>query len=422
MSFKGQRVRRSFPTREAAEAWEGETKRRLEEGLPPNIDMQPPGSVDMETLKNRTFDRSWKGTRSEVTALAPAALRVIPDHQGGVLHYDIVVPGELKNIIVLDASRPIRRLCKEDPTVLDAEQHIPAAMACPVLFARIKDYRDVTIHHWQRAGGRGAMWKGFQGQRQVVNAIVDVIKSIPGNEAVLLHVFKRRPSDRNVDYIDILSRHMRRCGIDPDEQLPDGSHRISFSGWGQHESTNEYAQCRNVILAGVLHLPHHTVAARCIGQADNITRRFARGELDELVQSEACHAMYQAMSRGACRKTTNGKAHPMKAWIIYSRPKTIETLRDVMPNVKIVPWEPVGRKRRTPRQRPSDGKIHKLAQRIACYLNDPKTRGRGKISSQQLKQELGVSARWEHARLEAVPAMTPGWSLECRSVVYSPND
>lgn len=346
--------------------------------------------------------------------LAPASLRVIPDYQGGVLRYEIVVPPELKNIVVLDASRPIRQLCQEDRTVKDAEQYIPAARACPVPFAQLKDHSDVTIRHWSRGGGRGSMRKDFSENRQVVKAVVDVVKGIAADQAVLIFTFKHRPSDGRLDYIKTLRSQLHRSGIDLNAKLSDGSRRINFAWWGQHESINEYSHCRHVILAGVLHLPHHVVAAQFVGQANDLARPFPKGQLDELVQSEACHAIYQALSRGACRKTIDGKARQMDAWIIHPRKRTVETLRDVMPNVRIVPWEPQRQKRR----RRCDGKIHKLAQRIASYLNDPQARQRGTLSIRQLKRELEVAGRWEHARREAIPAMTPGWSLDGRSVVF----
>lgn len=68
----GQRFRKSFRTREQAEAWEQDSKRQFEEGLSVEVRHRPSDSVDMATLRDRTFERCWKGSRSEQTALANA--------------------------------------------------------------------------------------------------------------------------------------------------------------------------------------------------------------------------------------------------------------------------------------------------------------------------------------------------------------
>ena len=57
--------------------------------------------------------------------IASYPLRVLPTGQGGVVWYRIGVPEEIKNVIVLDASQPIRRLVHLDPSIKDAEQHLP---------------------------------------------------------------------------------------------------------------------------------------------------------------------------------------------------------------------------------------------------------------------------------------------------------
>ena len=54
--------------------------------------------------------------------MAHEEVRVINTGQGGVIQYEISVPRELRNIIILDASYPVRRLMQLDRTIVDAEK------------------------------------------------------------------------------------------------------------------------------------------------------------------------------------------------------------------------------------------------------------------------------------------------------------
>ena len=89
--------------------------------------------------------------------LAYEDLRVIPTGDGGAVWYELAVPPSLQNIIVLDASYPIRELVKADRTIRDAETDLPEVQRIGVPLSQLKDYGDVVLHQMLVASGRDAM-------------------------------------------------------------------------------------------------------------------------------------------------------------------------------------------------------------------------------------------------------------------------
>ena len=111
--------------------------------------------------------------------LAYEDLRVIPTGDGGAVWYELAVPPSLQNIIVLDASYPIRELVKADRTIRDAETDLPEVQRIGVPLSQLKDYGDVVLHQMLVASGRDAMRKDYERDpwdRRVTKEVVEVVK------------------------------------------------------------------------------------------------------------------------------------------------------------------------------------------------------------------------------------------------------
>ena len=133
-------------------------------------------------------------------------LRVIfAQGKRGIITYDIVVPAELENIIILDASYPIRELQKLDKSI----SQFPG-VSVPIA------YDNVTVYQWDQPSGRHSMEMSFRPKgrrnRTISNEICKVVKGIPKDEAVLIWIFKKR----YVDFERILRSDMAAMGIDID--------------------------------------------------------------------------------------------------------------------------------------------------------------------------------------------------------------
>ncbi|MEJ1389751.1 MAG: hypothetical protein RPU34_02475 [Candidatus Sedimenticola sp. (ex Thyasira tokunagai)] len=297
------------------------------------------------------------------------SLRVIRTRQNDAfLKYEVIIPEELTNLVILDASYPIRELCKLDETIKEIETGFQ------------KDYSPVEIHWMESRSGRGYIQEQAEkGQESVLfSEIVQIVQSTLNDhpdEGILLFTFKTR----EIEIIGELKRLLVESGIDVDATNNQDQKLINFLTWGMETSLNSYSHCRHVILGGILHLPVIDVAALAVGQKRNLKSEFVKGELESLLLHEQAHCVYQAMSRGACRNTVEGKALPMKAYLFHTKlPEIQKALGHVMSGVQWKKYTPVYMK---------DGisKTDQLAMEMDKILIEYGDRG---SSSTQLKKEL----------------------------------
>ncbi len=171
------------------------------------------------------------GAVRELLAISQAPLRVVTANQGGggLIKYDVVVPRELRNVAVLDASWAIRDLERLDKTIKDD----------PNFNGDVKSYSTVTGHHLIGASGRQAMTDAFagnRGDRKISKEIARVVKDIPEDQGVLLFTFK--PTERRqLDMAEKLRGDLRAEGVDVDAKLASGKPRFAWLTWGRETST-----------------------------------------------------------------------------------------------------------------------------------------------------------------------------------------
>lgn len=350
-------------------------------------------------------------------------IRVIPTAQGGAVSYQIKVPEELKNVIILDASHPIRRLIHADKTIKDAEKELPEFRNARIKLSQIKRFDDVKIYQRFSGGGRETMNRAFTAKREsraITKEIGDVILRVPEDEAVLIFVYKSRHTD-NTNYRDILLRDLEARGIDINatidvrgKRLP----RINVATWGMETATNAYAHCSHVILAGVMQRSLVDLASAYLGQMDNIQADFTDDEIRDIWRSEVAHTAYQALSRGSCRVVENGQAKPMTAYIIHRDDTLQDELASVMPGAEWRVWD------WTEETEGYKGNISETANRIEAVLRElpPEIE---KLSTQKLKKLANlreVPKRTFSYGLQRALNRLPRWVLEGRSVVrYDPS-
>lgn len=269
--------------------------------------------------------------------LSQRDLRVIPVSQGGgaLVTYNVTVPQELKKVIVLDASYPIRQLEQLDQSIRPA----------PGFNGAIKRHDNVVINHLRHGCGRTTIERSFDAEtaedRQVSRELCDVIKGIDPDEGVIVFTFK---ADK-VDMREVLERDLKAADIDTKTMLKpasDGSvrPRFRFLTWGQETAINDHCDCPNVVFAGVIHRSEIDLAAAILGQQDNLLAPVLGTQLVEVRRSENAHALYQAMSRGSCRETVDGQAKPMRVWLIHYDKRLPDLIDKVMPGVRWETWTP----------------------------------------------------------------------------------
>jgi hypothetical protein len=269
----------------------------------------------------------------ELLEISQYRLRIVSTGQGGgVVSYELAIPDELENILVLDASYPIRKLCQLDSSIVRGGR----------LGENIKRFDNVVMHSMKAPSGRSSISDSFgavrREDRTVSREIIEVIKRTGEHEAILIFTFKQKGGQISIS--DKLRDDLLASGVDVDAKLADGAPRINILTWGQETSLNGYSHCGIVILAGVLHLPLLAIASKIVGQHDDILAKAGNTQISEVQYSEQAHMIYQAVSRGRCRTVIDGQANPMHIFMMHSQPQKVKPMLDeVMPGLKWKSWD-----------------------------------------------------------------------------------
>jgi hypothetical protein len=233
-----------------------------------------------------------------------------------VIHYRTVVPPELENIAVLDASHAVRILAQlgnvQDGTT-------DAMRGC-------KRYDRVKVQQYRMPAGKSTQGADARAAGRVAKQIASIVHDVPADEAILIVMFK--------DHRRRLQAALAKEGIALNGSGHGGA-RISVLTWGNETSTNAFGRCRHVILAGVLRRNPNDLAASIAGESDALLHRVSSAELRSVVRSEMAHCVLQAMHRGTCRYVDDeGQAGAMMLHIIDNEAFLRDELLESLPGIQ----------------------------------------------------------------------------------------
>jgi hypothetical protein len=335
---------------------------------------------------------------------------------GGYLTYDILVPPELENIVILDASHNIRELAHIDTGINELKT-----------FPETRDlvsYQDVEVRQIKHAGGRGAIENAFalkkvDGMTPLVREIVDYVKALPKDEAVLFFTFKAKEKYKGtrkylIDCADILKQALKKEGIDCEAKLQDGKDRFCWLTHGNETSTSKYRYCIHQIWAGVLYRSLSDIGSQIVGQRDDLKTAVPTKEQHTVCASEIGYRFHQGFGRGPCRVVKDGLAGRQTVLIVFqNRAYDVEGLvKSAMPGVH---WGEYGTKHLS-----TGTKVAKISRKVAGYLKSLEEQGCRKISSVKLKRALHLQdENRDTATRSMQKALKIGdnWTLEGRSFV-----
>lgn len=338
---------------------------------------------------------------------------------GGAVALRAAVSDQLENVVILDASAPVRELVALDPSV-----RLYGPMP-----EDLKSFEDVEVMQVMAAGGRTAMEQSFlesrsetaKAAREVVSIVTDELARDP-SRCFLIFTFKRS-SSKALDMRTSLISALKEAGLDPEERVQthvDLKPRFNFLHWGQHEGVNGFEFCETVILAGVLHRAHLDIAAAIRGQRGDLAAPTSHELVTKVIKSEVAHCVYQAASRGACRRVDEGRAKAMRLWLIHYDPDLRDTLEPVMPGARWAFQEPRFLKRATLGQRGSEmrGRILEALRVLPEEVQ--------KVSTLALKRTMGIETTEQAKKaftraLNCLDVQLHGWTLKDRSLVRGPS-
>lgn len=360
--------------------------------------------------------RSYVEVLQQFLDVSQLPLQALPMTQGGgAVAVRQAVSKQLERVVVLDASTPIRDLVAMDPTI---------ELFAPIPYD-LKSFEQVEVRQLLAAGGRSSIEQSFGERKKEAGAVSREVLSIVREELeedparrFLFFTFKKSARS-DLDMKERLREDLRAAGFDPEEQvLVDGKNRPRFPilHWGQHEGLNGFEYCKTVILAGVLHRSHLDIAAHIKGQKLDLSAPTSHELVAKVIKSEVAHCVYQAASRGSCRRVTKGKANPMRLWLIHLDPGLKDVLDSVMPHAQWTYPEPKYIKKSTLGEKGAAMRA-KILEALTGLPGSVQ-----KVSTRRLKDLMGVerdaTTKQVFTRaLQSLDLPGHGWRLEGQSLV-----
>jgi hypothetical protein len=275
----------------------------------------------------RGYTYGFEDIRIKLADLSEQPLRVYHDERNHLIQGIYKKPIPKTSIISLDASYPVRKLLHWDNKL----KNLFSKRGYKASYKNAKDYSQLQLNLIKHETTATALRRiNKQGEDSlIIQELKHLLSLIPSEEAVLIFTLKKiKP------HIEALLKAETKL------TLPDGKQRINFITWGKETSLNDFAHCKNVILVGVWNKPSHVYSGQYLAQLGDITKEASFDIEDDMRQSERLHLIYQALSRGSSRKTVNGFAEPMRAFILHD--KTITGLEQVFPNAPYKKFDPLG--------------------------------------------------------------------------------
>ncbi len=382
-----------------------------------------------EGEKYRLFQLT-KQYKGDLSASALEALRTLIDlanepvrvTSGGTIRYQMRVPRELKNVIVLDASYPIRELCLLDTSVVQADNRkkgVPRMRDMKLRLAELKSFENVNVFHMVAGGGRSTVNKKLNPEH-IARDVVNVIKRYEADKAVLIWVYKEntqaargRPGRKARTIEQRIRVKLKQANIDPDATITVSigreqkvRRRIVFATWGNETNLNTWSYCDVVIMAGILQLDRHTLTGKYLGAIDDIEAEIPDGLTERLILSETAHRAFQAGSRGKMRRVKDGKAEPMDMYLIHRQHELKDELKKVMPLAVWSVWN--GRYKRASVERRTPEYIEHDIRQLLHYLESKRKGAKAglKVYLPRAKKESGLHTltprRWRTVRDKAM--------------------
>jgi hypothetical protein len=239
-----------------------------------------------------------------------------------LVNFEETLPHDLAPLVITDASGRIRetyRLMKEGR---DSVVELKSAA---------KDYANLTLHVWNKGGGKGAFDKRNQDRRgRLITGIVNTIQEHPNDRWLIVHHKK-----------DWKVGDVRK---DIEEELVSIPGTVDFVTWGNHRATNAFADARRVILAGTLfyRLAYYEAHARMALDRPAEDGAISSEIFNRTRLGEHKHLLLQAICRGAVRRSDGAGCHPMDAYVVAHVSSGIRgSLAEVFPGATVEKWQPV---------------------------------------------------------------------------------
>lgn len=318
---------------------------------------------------------------------------VQPKEKAAVIQFYITVPDSLRQIVILDASAPIAKLGHYDRSITIAPLEVK------------RDHSAVTLFFRQFRSSRDHLQEQKNLDRYLKELKHLLQNEIPQGEEVLVLTHKAREGSPN--FKDQILKTVDSLGLGYKERI----HVITY---GSHKGVNKFSQVRYVVTVGVQYRDVQELAASILGQKRSLSGSVTNAEISKVQVSEQADLLYQAVSRGHLRRTTDGKAGEMRIYLFHWEiAEVVEILKERMLGIKVVPYTPTFLVRDTH----SDAIYPEVAEKIVEFLE---RQTKDKVSTQETRKALERSGLklskkiWELA-IQHVGTLQVEWELCSKS-------
>lgn len=266
--------------------------------------------------------------------------------------FRLEIDDQVKNILVLDASAPIRHLARFDPTL-----NIIPVLASP-------DCSEVTIHWTKTRSGKRAL-NDSKLRNEIARWIAENVASKHSTEPTLVLV-SRDDGERRDSLVE--------AGMIEGE----GAGQFKLLSFGEVRALNTLTNYRVGVNFGNSFREPNELKAAIAGQKRKPASEISDAERHRVMISESADTIYQGLMRLACRQTEGGKAKKVDFYLIHPYPEEVlRQLRKVMPGLRVEELDLEPRK-----QDP----IQAIAAEALSQLRPEE----GLVSLQELRSRVGV--------------------------------
>ena len=238
-------------------------------------------------------------------------------HGNTLLSYEETLPSDLAPILVLDASGRVRGTYDEWERGRRTLRRLATAE---------KSYRNLTIHVWERGGGKNSFARAPD---TLADGIASTINTKPGEEWLIVCHQPNGQFDVEASVRSLLQGDQRR---------------VHFITWGNHHATNQFRDVKNVILAGTLFYrpSYYESTGRLSSGRSPASGPYPEDAIRHITQGEHRHLILQAACRGSVRQCDGDACWPCDVYIIASAKNGIPaSLPAIFPGCTVKAWRPL---------------------------------------------------------------------------------
>lgn len=272
-------------------------------------------------------------------------VRIHHDEYSGMvmLSFRDYLPSDCAPMMILDASGELRQVYHL--WMKGRGDMVP-------LYSPKKSYRNLTIHHWNRAAGKEA-YRYPDNISDLAAGVLYALKQTPNSEPLLIVYHKEGITTDSKSGDPKQCQDLKKA---IEEQVtawggPSAFARLKFVPYGRHLANNDHRDIRHVCVVGLLQYsrPQNEAMYRAALGA-SADKPVSPQELSDFRIGEVKHHLFQAVGRGAVRQAKGDDCpEGCHLWLIHSTTiKTqwhtpIKALLDCFPDApKPLKWEPLG--------------------------------------------------------------------------------